>query len=85
MSRAVCPQCGRKVMPEHFACCSGAKGGRVGGKASGAAKVRGDAAHYRAMVARRKDRKANTGLHRTEPAAGSGTVRGLVGASGSED
>jgi hypothetical protein len=30
------------------------------------------------------NRKANTGLHRTEPAAGSGTVRGLVGASDSE-
>jgi hypothetical protein len=25
------------------------------------------------------DMKRNTGLHRTEPAAGSGTVRGLVG------
>lgn len=59
MSRTVCPQCGRKVAPEHFACCSGAKGGRVGGKASGAAKVRGDSEHYRAMVSARKDRKAN--------------------------
>ena len=29
-------------------------------------------------------RMPNTGLHRTEPAAGSGTVRGLVGASDSE-
>ena len=62
MSRSVCPQCGRKVGPEHFACCSGAKGGRVGGKATGAAKVRGDSAHYRAMVAARKDRKANNDL-----------------------
>lgn len=56
MSRAVCPQCGRKVGPRHFACCSGAVGGRVGGKATGASKRRGDSAHYRAMVARRKDR-----------------------------
>lgn len=62
MSRAVCPQCGRKVAPEHFACCSGAKGGRVGGKASGDAKRRGDSAHYRAMVAARKDRQANYGI-----------------------
>ena len=57
-----CPQCGRKVAPEHFACCSGAKGGRVGGKATGDAKRRGDSAHYRAMVAARKDRKANIAL-----------------------
>lgn len=28
------------------------------------------------------NKRANTGLHRTEPAAGSGTVRGLVGHSG---
>ena len=59
MSRATCPQCGRKVGPEHFACCSGAKGGRVGGKASGASKRRGDSAYYRALVSARKDRKAN--------------------------
>ena len=59
VTRQVCPQCGRKVKPEHFACCSGAAGGRVGGKATGDAKRRGDSAHYRAMVARRKDRKAN--------------------------
>ena len=62
MSRAVCPQCGRKVGPGHFACSSGAAGGRVGGKATGDAKRRGDSAHYRAMVARRKDRKANIPL-----------------------
>ena len=62
VSRAVCPQCGRKVGPEHFACFSGAKGGRVGGKASGAAKRRGDAEHYRVLVARRKDRQANKQL-----------------------
>ena len=62
MSRAICPQCGRKVAPEHFACCSGEKGGRVGGKATGDAKRRGDSAHYRAMVARRKDRKANKSM-----------------------
>lgn len=71
MSRAVCPQCGHKVSPEHFACCSGAKGGRVGGKASGASKVRGDSAHYRALVARRKDRKANNTPQRmARPSAG---------------
>jgi len=63
MSRAICPQCGRKVAPEHFACCSGEKGGRVGGKAAGDAKRRGDSAHYRAMVARRKDRQANAEAH----------------------
>ena len=68
MSRTVCPQCGRKVGPEHFACCSGAKGGRVGGKATGEAKRRGDSAHYRAMVAARRDRKANKGLTGLEPA-----------------
>ena len=61
-ARAICPQCGRKVGPEHFACCSGAKGGRVGGKATGDAKRRGDSAHYRAMVARRADRKANSAI-----------------------
>ena len=68
MSRATCPQCGRKVGPEHFACCSGAKGGRVGGKASGASKRRGDSAYYRALVSARKDRKANAGNEGRKPA-----------------
>ena len=59
MSRVICPQCGRKVAMEHFSCYSGAKGGHVGGRASGASKRRGDSAYYRALVARCKDRKAN--------------------------
>jgi len=77
MSRAVWPQCGRKVVPEHFACRSGAKGGRVGGKATGTAKRRGDSAHYRAMVARRKDRKANAPLERSPRS--DDTLGGVVG------
>ncbi|MBP7638019.1 MAG: hypothetical protein KBA18_09105 [Kiritimatiellae bacterium] len=50
-----CPQCGRKVGPEHFACVRAAK---AGGAGHGTAKVRGDAEYYRAMVAKRKDRQA---------------------------
>jgi len=76
MSRAICPQCGRKVAPEHFTCYSGAKGGRVGGRASGASKRRGDSAYYRALVARCKDRKANAALRRGEPVASNGVVGG---------
>ena len=59
--RTVCPECRRAVGPEHFACCSVARGGRVGGLATGAAKRRGDSAHYRALAARSKDRQKPDG------------------------
>ncbi len=26
----ICPACKRKVKPEHFSCCAGAKGGAAG-------------------------------------------------------
>jgi len=51
-----CPVCGKQVGPEHFACHSGAAGGRKGGLTRGPAKRRGDSEHYRAMVSKRKDR-----------------------------
>ena len=35
-------------------------------------------------TAQRRRKRPNSGLHRTEPAAGSGTVRGLVGRSESD-
>ena len=65
----VCPQCGRTVGPEHFACVRAAKAGEAG---HGKAKARGNAEYYRALVAKRKDRQPtgpNTGVCRGTPSA----------------
>jgi len=66
IKKSICPACGRKVGDDHFSCRSGALGGRIGGKAAGATKRRGDAEHHRQLAAMRKDRaakKATRGTH----------------------
>ena len=46
-----CPYCNKRVTKSHFACQSGAAGGKA---ATGAKKERGDSAYYKNLRAKRK-------------------------------
>jgi hypothetical protein len=51
MAKTNCPQCRRRVGPDHYACVRASAAGRAG---KGASKRRGDAAYYRALAAKRR-------------------------------